>query len=131
MMKTMFASRFLAVTMLAGLLTPSPAIARKDDQVEVLMPAARKPFACTKRSCFSADQPDQVAAARTRLAMPGQPAGRSNGSTMVLAPIPAAEGPVRVLKTPLPTDPKHVRRTTVLAGMPDWIWCMLHFCKRG
>ncbi len=132
MMKTTLAGRFLAVTILAGLLTPSFAIAPKDNQTEVLMLAAgRPPFPCTKRSCFSADQPDQVAAARTRLAVPGQPAGRSNGSTMVVAPIPVAEGPVRVVKKLLPTDPKNGSRLTVLAGMPDWVWCMLHFCKRG
>lgn len=130
-MKTTHAGRFLAGAILAGLLTASSASARKDDQAEVLMQAAhRPPFPCTKRSCFSADQPDPVAAARTRLAVPGQPAGRSNGSTMiVLAPV--AEGPVHAVKTLLPTDPRKASRLTVLAGMPDWVWCMLHFCKRG
>lgn len=130
-MTTMLKRWFLTVTILAGLLTPSFAIAPKDGQAEALMPAAgRPPFPCTKRGCFSADQPDQVAAGRTRLAVPGQPAGRGNGSTMiVLAPV--AEGPVRVVKTLLPTDPRKASRLTVLAGMPDWVWCMLHFCKRG
>lgn len=129
-MKTTHAGRFLAGAILVGLLTASSASARKDDQAEGLTQAARKPFPCTKRSCFSADQPDQVAAARTRLAVPGQPAGRSNGSTMVVAIIPVAEGPVRVLKTLPATGPRKPSRLTVLAGMPDWLWCKF-FCKRG
>ena len=129
-MRTTHAGRLLAGAILAALLTASSASARKDDQAEVLMRAARKPFPCTKRSCFSADQPDRVAEARSRLSVPSQPAGLSNGSTRVVAPIPVAEGPVHVVKTLLPTDPRNASRLTVLAGMPDWVWCMLHFCKR-
>ncbi len=172
MMKTTLAGCFLAVTMLAGLLMASFAIAQKEDQAEVLMQAAHQrqlveggiqpsakallnpgqcnvqpefafyvSFGSTKASldigrCHEklgnaalADQSAQVAAAGTRLAPVGQPADRGNGSTMI-APGSVADGSVQVLKALQTTAPLNVSRRTVVAGVPDWLWCFLHFCKR-
>ncbi len=183
MMKTTLAGCFLAVTMLAGLLMASFAIAQKEDQAEVLMQAAHQrqlveggiqpsakallnPGQCNVQPEFAfyvsfgyakasldigqcseqlgnaeareayerllrdyAGQSDQVAADRIRLAVPGQPPGRSNGSTMI-GLVSVADGSVRVLKTLQTTAPLNVSRRTVVAGVPDWLWCFLHFCKR-
>ncbi len=122
MMKTMFASRFLAVTMLAGLLTPSPAIARKDDQAEVRMQAAHQKQLL--------DRNEAAIKARARLVASGQLVGPNSSSTMIALPS-VTNSPVRVLKTLIPTGPQNGSQLTVLAGMPDWIWCMLHRCNRG
>jgi hypothetical protein len=77
-----------------------------------------------------ADQFDQVAAARTRLAVPAQPAGRSNGSTMT-ALVSVADGSVSLLKMLPPTDSRNISRFTVFDEMPPWVWCLLHIrlCK--
>ncbi len=131
-MKTTRARRLFALTILAGLLTASLAIAQKDDQAEVLLQAAHQKQLVEGRleeaiqlykrivqehagsravaakalfemgRCYEklgktearkayerllrdyADQSDQVAAARTRLAALGQPADSGNGSAMVV-----------------------------------------------
>jgi hypothetical protein len=121
-MKTTGVGPFLAVTILAGLLTASFAIAAKDGRAKALMQAAHQKQLV--------DRNEAAIKAPARLAAPGQPAGPSNGSTMI-ALVSVADGSLRVLKTLPATDPQKVSRLTVLAGMPDWIWCMLHFCKRS
>ena len=120
-MKTTRAGRFLAVTILAGLLTASFAIAQKDDQADLRMQAAHQNQLV--------DRNEAAIKVHARLTAPGQPAGRSNGSTIMVALIPVAEGPVHVLKALRPAEPQIVSGLTGL-GMPDWLWCMLHFCKR-
>ncbi len=120
-MKTTGVGPFLAVAVLAGLLTASFAIAAKDDQAEVRMQAAHQKQLV--------DRNEAAIKARARLAGLAQP-GSSNGSTMI-ALVSVADGSVRVLKTLQATDPQTVSRLTVLEGMPEKIWCMLHFCKRG
>ncbi len=112
-MKTTLAGRFLAVTMLAGLLTASFAIAPNDDQAGLRMQAAHQ------NRLVDRDQAAIKLGARL-----GQPAGLSNASTM-MALVSVADGSVRVLKTLQATDPQNVRRLTILAGMPWRIWCKL------
>jgi hypothetical protein len=73
---------------------------------------------------------DQVAEARTLFAAPAQSAGPSNGSTIVVALIPVAEGPVGVSKTLRLAEPQIVSGVTDL-GIPSWLYCKLHprWCK--
>ncbi len=121
-MKTTRAGPFLAMTILAGLLTASFAIAAKDGRAKALMQAAHQKQVV--------DRNEAAIKARARLAAPGQSAGPSNGSTMI-APVSVADGPVRVLKTLPATDPRKVRRLTVLAGAPWGLWCRLFPTWRG
>ena len=104
---------FLALTILAGLLTPSFAIAPNDDQAGLRMQAAHQ--------SRLVDRNEPAIMWRARF---GQPAGLSNGSTM-MALVSVADGSVRGWKTLQTTDPQNVSRLTVLAGMPWRIWCKL------
>ncbi len=53
----------------------------------------------------------------------GQPAGVSDGYALILAVVPGHSDD--------PTAASHkLNPPQVTAGMPDWIWCMIHFCKR-
>ena len=104
---------FLAVTILAGLLTPSFAIAPNDDQADLRMQATHQNRLV-----------DRNEAAMMLRAHLGQPANLSNGSTM-MALVSVADGSVRVWKTLQATDSQNVSRLTVLAGMPWRIWCKL------
>jgi len=157
MMKVTLAGCFLVV--LVWLLMVSVAIAQKEDPAEVLMQAAHQrqpveggiqPYAkasldigeCSEQFGNAetqeayerllrdyADQSDQVAAAGARLAVAGQLAGRSNGSTIVVGLIPVPEGPVHVLKT-LRSEPQIISGVTD-PGIPSWLYCKLHprWCK--
>jgi len=122
MTKTTLTSRFLGMTMLAGLLMAPFAIAQNEDQPEVLMQAVQQ------RQFVEGS--DQVAEALTLFAAPAQPAGLSYGSTIVVALIPVAEGPVGVLKTLRLAEPQIVNGFTDL-GIPSWLYCKLHprWCK--
>jgi hypothetical protein len=120
-MKTKSVGPILSIAIVAGL-TASFALPAKDAEAKVRMQAAPQNQLV--------DRNEAAIKARARLAAPCQPAGPSNGSTMS-APVSVADGSVRVLKTFQATDPHKVSRLTVLAGLPDWIWCMLHFCKRS
>ena len=125
MVKTTLAGRFLAMTIMAGLLMASFAIAQKTDQPEVLMEAVH---------------PQQVEGAFRTYATASLDTGRCHEQ---LAKADAREAyerllsdyadrSVRLLTTLQATDPQNVSQRTVLAGMPEKIWCMLHFfCKRG
>jgi len=152
-MKTTLAGRFLAMTIMAGLLMASFAIAQKSDQPEVLMQAVHQrqqvegalptyaeasldtdqcnvppefPFGYAKTSLDLGRSAD-----RTRLAVRAQPAGLSDGYAMT-ALISVADSSDRLLTTFQAADLQKVSQLTVLAGMPERIWCMLHFfCKRG
>lgn len=104
---------FLAMTILAGLLTPSFAIAPNDGQAGLRMQVAHQNRLV--------DRNEAATMLRARL---GQPANLSNGSTM-MALVSVADGSVRVLKALQATDPQNVSRLTVLAGMPWRIWCKL------
>ena len=121
MMKTTLAGRFLGMTM-AGLLMASFAIAQNEDQPEVLIQAVHQ------RQLL--EGADQVAAAGTRLAVPAQMAGLSDGYTTI-ALVSVADDSVRVLKTLQATDPQNVSQLTVLEEAPKRRWCLLIFCKRG
>jgi len=126
MMKITLAGRFLAMTIMAGLLMASFAIAQKTDQPEVLMEAvhprqqvegALRPYA--KASLDLGRCHEQLAKADAREAY-----------DRLLSDY--ADRSVRLLTTLQATDPQNVSQLTVLAGMPEKIWCMLHFfCKRG
>jgi hypothetical protein len=122
MMKTTLAGRFLVMTMLAGLLMAPFAIAQNEDQPEVPTQAVQQ------RQLVQGS--DQVAEARTLFAAPAQPAGLSNGSTIVDALIPVAEGPVGVFKTLRLAEPQIVTGVTDL-GIASWLYCKLHprWCK--
>ena len=122
MMKTTLTGRFLGMTMLAGLLMAPSAIAQNGDQPEVLMQAPQQRHLV--------EGSDQVAEARTLFAAPAQSAGPSNGSTIVVALIPVAEGPVGVSKTLRLAEPQIVSGVTDL-GIPSWLYCKLHprWCK--
>jgi hypothetical protein len=145
MMKTTLTGRFLGMTMLAGLLMAPFAIGQNEDQPEVLPHAVHQrqlgeggiqnyanallnPGQCILHDYAS--QSSRVAAAGTRLAVPAQPIGPSNGSTIVVALIPVAEGPVGVLKTLRLAEPQIVSGVTDL-GIPSWLYCKLHprWCK--
>lgn len=53
----------------------------------------------------------------------GQPAGLGDGYALILAVVSGhSEGPTAASHKLNPPQ--------VTAGMPDWIWCMIHFCKR-
>ena len=150
MMKTTLAGCFLAVVMLAGLLMTSFAIAQKQDQAEERMQGAHQ-----RQPVEGGIQPDAKA-----LLNPGQcnvpefafyvsfgyaKASLDIGQCHVqLGNAEAREAyerllsdyadrSVRLLTTLQATDPQNVSQLTVLAGMPEKIWCMLHFhfCKRG
>jgi hypothetical protein len=122
MMKTTLTGRFLGMTMLAGLLMAPFAIAQNEDQPEVLMQAVHQKQLV--------EGSDQVAEARTLFAAPDQPAAPSNGSTIVVALIPVAEGPAGVFKTLRLAEPQIVSGVTDL-GIPSWLYCKLHprWCK--
>jgi hypothetical protein len=122
MMKTTLTGRFVGLTILAGLLMAPFAIAQNEDQPEVLMQAVQH------RQLMEGS--DQVAAARTLFAAPAQPAGPSNGSTIVVGLIPAAEGLVGVFKTFRLAEPQIVSGVTD-RGIPSWLYCKLHprWCK--
>jgi len=121
-MKTTLTDRFLGMTMLAGLLMAPFAIAQNEDQPEVLLQAVQQ------RKLVEGS--DKVAEARTLFAAPAQPVGPSNGSTILLALIPVAEGPVGVFKTLRLAEPQIVSGFTDL-GIPSWLYCKLHprWCK--
>ena len=121
-MNTTLTGRFLGMTMLAGLLMAPFAIAQNGDQPKALMQALQH------RQLVEGS--DQVAAARNLFAAPAQPAGTSNGSTIVAALIPVAEGPVGVSKTLRLAEPQIVSGVTDL-GIPSWLYCKLHprWCK--
>lgn len=140
-MKTTVAGWFVAGTLLVGLLAAPPASARKDDQAEVLIvqfhrrpvdrgysselrlvrfegPASPAPYRDDVKFLTPTDwSPDgtSVQAVLTR---------KDGMNQFDLVSV--AGGSVRVLKTPLPTDPRNASRLTVLAGMPWWVWCKLH-----
>jgi|SRR5438445_8824734 len=146
MMKTTLAGRFLAMTIMTGLLMASFAIAQKTDQPEMLMQAVRPrqqvegalptyakasldtdqcnvppefPFGYAKASLDIGRCHEQLAKADAREAY-----------ERLLSDY--ADRSVRLLTTLQATDPQNVSQLTVLAGMPEKIWCMLHFfCKRG
>ncbi len=120
-MKTTGVGSFLTVAILAALLTPSFAIAPKDDQTGLRMQAAHQNQLVIRN--------EAAIKARARLGASGQSAGPSNRSTMI-APPSVADGSVRALKTLPATNPRNVSRHTELAGIPYDIWCMIHFCKR-
>jgi hypothetical protein len=122
MTKTTLTSRFLGMTMLAGLLMAPFAIAQNEDQPELLIQGVQQ------RQLVEGS--DQVAEARTLFAAPAQPAGPSNGSTIVDALIPVAEGPLGVFKTLRLAEPQIVSGFTDL-GIPSWLYCKLHprWCK--
>ena len=121
-MKTTFTGLFVGMTMLAGLLMASFAIAKSEDQREVLMQAVQH--------SKLVEGSDQVAAGRTLFAALAQPAGPSNGSTIVDGLIPAAEGPVGVFETLRLAEPQIVSGVKD-RGMPSWLYCKLHprWCK--
>ena len=122
MVKTTLRGGFVGMTILAGLLMAPFAIAQKEDQPEVLMQAVQQ------RQLVEGSDP--VANARTLFAAPAQSAGPSNGSTIVVALIQVAEGPVGVSKTLRLAEPQIVSGVTDL-GKPSWLYCKLHprWCK--
>jgi hypothetical protein len=122
MTKTTLTSRFLGMTMLAGLLMAPFAIAQNEGQPKVPTQVVQQ------RQLVEGS--DQVAEARTLFAAPAQPAGPSNGSTIVDALIPVAEGPLGVFKTLRFAEPQIVSGFTDL-GIPSWLYCKLHprWCK--
>ena len=151
MMKTTLAGRFLAMTMLAGLLMASLAIAQKTDQPEVLMEAvhprqqvegALRTYATASVETGQCNVPPEFAFhASFGYAKASLDIGRCHEQ---LAKADAREAyerllsdyadrSVRLLTTLQAADLQRVSRLTVLAGMPEKIWCMLHFhfCKRG
>ena len=121
-MNTTLERWFLAVTILAGLLTTSFPIAAKDDRPEVRMQAAHQNQL--------ADRNEAAIKAGARFASADQPAGASNGSGMIMM-ISVADSSVRVLKTLPSADPHKVSRPTVLAGAPWELWCRLFPKWRG
>ena len=115
-MKTKSVGPILSVAIVAGL-TASLVLPAKYAEAKVRMQAAHQNQLV--------DRNDAAIKARARLAAPAQSVCPGNASTMT-TPVSVANGSVRVLK-PLPaTAPPNASRRTVLAGMPDWIWCMLH-----
>ena len=121
MTKTTLTSRFLGMTMLAGLLMAPLAIAQNEDQPEVLMQAVQQ------RQFVEGS--DQVAQAVTLFAAPAQPAGIS-GPYAMISLVSEAYGSVRVLETLQAIDFQNVSRLTVPEERPNW-WCWKIFCKRG
>ncbi len=149
MMKTTLAGRFLAMTIMAGLLMASFAIAQKTDQPQVLMEAvhprqqvegAFRTYATASLDTGRCHVPPEFAfQVSFGYAKASLDIGRCHEQ---LAKADAREAyerllsdyadrSVRLLTTLQATDPQKVSRLTVLAGMPERIWCMLHFCKRG
>ena len=110
--------RFLALAIFAGLLISASPVGSNSDHADVRLHAAHQ-------SQLVGPNEAAIKAGATE-----QPAGPSNASPMTVVN-PAADGSVRVLKKLSAAGPQNVRRRTVVAGIPDWIWCMLHFCKRG
>jgi hypothetical protein len=158
MMKTTLGGSFLALTVLAGLLMTSVAIAQKQDDAAVRMETAPKRQLVEEGQCdvqpkfvfyvsvgsakASLDagrcperlgdegQSNQVAATRTRFALAGLPAGRGSGSTMMVALFPVAGDPVHLLGPLLSAETPIVGDVTDL-GIPSWLYCKLHprWCK--
>ena len=149
MMKTTLAGRFLAMTIMAGLLMASFANAQKTDQPEMLMQAVRprqqvegalRTYAKASLDTGQSNVPPEFAFhVSFGYATASLDIGRCHEQ---LAKADAREAyerllsdyadrSVRLLTTLQATDPQNVSQLTVLAGMPERIWCMLHFCKRG
>ena len=150
MMKTTLSGRSLAMTILAGLLMASFAIAQKTDQPEVLMEAvhpqqvegAFRTYATASLDTGQCNVPPEFPFhVSFGYAKASLDTGRCHEQ---LAKADAREAyerllsdyadrSVRLLTTLQATDPQNVSQLTVLAGMPEKIWCMLHFhfCKRG
>jgi hypothetical protein len=150
MMKTTLAGRFLAMTIMAGLLMASFAIAQKTDQPEMLMQAVRprqqvegalRTYAKASLDTGQCNVPPEFAFhVSFGYATASLDIGRCHEQ---LAKADAREAydrllsdyadrSVRLLTTLQATDPQNVSQLTVLAGMPEKIWCMVHFfCKRG
>jgi hypothetical protein len=150
MMKTTLAGRFLAMTIMAGLLMASFAFAQKEDHPEGLMPAVHqrqlveggtqtyaKASLDTGQCNVPPEFPFHVSFGYAKASLD---IGRCHEQ---LAKADAREAyerllsdyadrSVRLLTTLQATDPQNVSQLTVLAGMPEKIWCRLHFfCKRG
>ena len=115
MMKTMLAGRFLVMTMLAGLLTPSLPIAQKEDQPEVLMQAHQKQLV-----------EEGIQTYANALFNPGHGDGYA-----MLAVVSEERGSLRPWKMLPSTAPQNLSRFTATGKMPPWVWCLLHirFCK--
>ena len=121
MTKTTLTSRFLGMTMLAGLLMAPFAIAQNEDQPKVPTQLVQQ------RQLVEGS--DQVAEALTRFAAPVQLAGLS-GRYAMISLVSEAYGSGRVLETLQAIDFQNVSRLTVPEERPRW-WCLLIFCKRG
>lgn len=117
-MKTNRVSSFVAVTIVAGLLAASlPAPSRAEARVQSV------------HQNQLLDRHEAAIKVRARLVAPGKPAGAGNGSK-IIAPLSVADGSAQTWKSFQANNPQNAGRSTVLAGMPDWVWCMLHFCWR-
>jgi len=151
MMKTTLSGRFLAMTILAGLLMASFAIAQKEDQPEVQMQALRQrqlveegiqthakallnTGQCNVPPEFLFDVSFGYAKASLDIDRCHEQLGNADAREAYERLLSDyVDRSVRLLTTLQATDPQNVSQLTVLAGMPEKIWCMLHFhfCKRG
>lgn len=140
MMNTTLASCFVALALLSGLPTASSPSAREDDRAEVLILQSDRGTADTDYPSELRFVPLDGSASFVRHSHDMEfrtPADWSPDSTLVLAVlarksganqfdlVSVAHGSARVLKTLLPAGSEDAAKTTVLAGMPWWIWCKL------
>ena len=142
-MKTTLAGRFLAMTIMAGLLMASFAIAQKTDQPErQQVEGALRTYATASLDTGQCNVPPEFpfhvsygyAKASLDIGRCHEQFAKGDAREAYERLLSGyADRSVRLLTTLQATDPQNVSQLTVLAGMPEKIWCMLHFhfCKRG
>ena len=112
-MKTTFVHRFLALAMVAGVLSTSFALPAKDGWAKVRMQVGQNQL--LDRNGPASKAHTLVAAAQHA----------SNGSGMI-ALMSVADGSARVFETAPSTDSDNVSRVPASEGIPYTVWCMVH-----